>query len=158
MMDTLRQYMISIIVAAIICGCICAIPQKGLNKELLKQLCGIFMVLTMIRPVLGWELADFSDFIFLDQTDMLHAADKGEIEAYEDYIHIIKQETEAYILDKATALNASIDAQVTLESGKIPIPISVHLRGEISPYAKQQLERIIETDLNITKENQRWTG
>ena len=158
MMDALRQYMISLVAASIICGCICAIPQKGLHKELLKQLCGIFLILTMIRPVFGWELSDFADLSVFDQTAGFQAALTGEEDAFSDYAHIIKAETEAYILDKATALHASIDAQVTLDSGEIPVPVSVDLHGEISPYAKQQLERIIKKDLNITKENQRWTG
>lgn len=157
-MDALREYMISVVAVAVICGCITSIPQKGLNKELVKQLCGIFLVLTMIRPVFGWELSDFTDFLIVDQKAASQAALDGEKLAFNDYAHIIKTETEAYILDKATALNASIDVEVTLDCADIPVPVSVRISGEISPYAKQQLERVMENDLNITKENQKWTG
>ena len=69
---------------------------------------------------------------------------------------IIKAETEAYILDKASQLNVELSVEVTIDEENIPTAVT--LSGEVSPYARRQLQEIIESDLGIAKENQRWTG
>lgn len=72
-------------------------------------------------------------------------------------MNIIKVEAEAYILDKAAAMNVSLEVSVTVE-GDPPVPAAAQLSGEVSPYAKQQLEKILWEDLGISKEYLEWTG
>ena len=64
---------------------------------------------------------------------------------------IIKQRTQAYILDKAQALNTVLEVEVTLSDDDIPVPLKVRLKGKISPYAKGRLQATIAEDLGIEK-------
>ena len=69
---------------------------------------------------------------------------------------IIKAQSEAYILDKANLLGLQIAVEVELDDHNGNIPYSVAIKGNVSPYAKMQLESYIEDTLGIAKENQEW--
>ena len=73
-------------------------------------------------------------------------------------IAIIKEETEAYILDKAASLGVTLSVEVMVEDGNVPRLSGVQLSGQVSPYARQQLSTWISNDLGISKENQKWIG
>lgn len=154
-MDGLRQYIISVVTAALICGIVSAIVTGGAAKELVRLLCGVFLALTVIQPITRVEVGQLLE-AFSDAQEGDAVAAMGENLARETMADIIKAETEAYILDKAAKLNAELRVEVTI--GEDSLPISVKLDGSASPYARQQLESILETDLGITKENQLWTG
>ena len=157
-MEGLRQYIISVVTAAIICGIITGLAPKGTVREMVKMLCGLFLALTVIRPIARIDDFDLSDFGLSYGLDAKAAAVMGEDFSREAMADIIKAETEAYILDKAAELNVTMEADVTLSQEDIPVPVAVHLSGDISPYAKQQMERFLTEDLGIAKENQLWTG
>ena len=55
-------------------------------------------------------------------------------------------------------LGAAVTVEVTLSQDDPPVPEYVEIFGEISPYIKLRLEELIQEELNIAKENQRWTG
>lgn len=157
-MEDLRQYVISVVVAAILCGIVTGLIRNGTAKEIVKLVCGIFLAFTVIHPIAGFDIASLSDFRFSYSEDAAQAAALGENLADESLRDIIKTESEAYILDKAEALNAELTVEITVSDDDTPVPISAKLCGEISPYARQQLQSILQSDLGIAKENQLWTG
>ena len=69
----------------------------------------------------------------------------------------IKSRTQAYILDKAMALELQLQVEVVLSEDEIPVPEEVRLAGKASPYAKARLQQIIKEDLGIDKEHLIWT-
>jgi hypothetical protein len=69
---------------------------------------------------------------------------------------LIKQETEAYILDKAQSLGCALEADVTVGEGLYPVPESVLICGSISNQNRKLLEDILVKELGISKENQQW--
>ena len=69
----------------------------------------------------------------------------------------IKAQTEAYILDKAAALEVTLLVEVEMSDEPIPVPCGVRLAGDVSPHAKNKLSGIITEDLGIEKERQQWT-
>ena len=157
-MDGLRQYVISVVAAAIICGIITGLIQKGTAKEIVKLVCGFFLAFTVIHPIADFDISSLSDFGFAYSGDAAEAAALGENIAQESLREIIKAETEAYILDKATALNLELSVEVSISEDDTPVPVAVCLSGEASPYARQQLQGTLQSDLGIAKENQLWTG
>lgn len=157
-MEALRQYIISVTTAAMIGGIITGLFQNGTAKEVVKLICGVFLAFTVMRPVAGLDFEELLEVDLLYSQDAEEAAALGENLARESMADIIKAETEAYILDKAAALNADLTAEVTVNNDDPPIPVSVRLSGEVSPYARQQLQSMIQEDLGISKENQLWTG
>ena len=96
------------------------------------------------------------DFSLGYMGDAEDAAAMGENLARDSMADIIKEETEAYILDKAADLHANLHVEVTV--GEDNLPTAVTLSGEASPYARRQIQAIIANDLGIAKENQKWIG
>ena len=70
---------------------------------------------------------------------------------------IIKNRSEAYILDKASSAGIRIDVDISV-CQQVPFtPETVTIVGNAPPYIKTQLTEIIEKDIGISKEHQIWT-
>lgn len=96
------------------------------------------------------------DFSLRYMDDAEDAAAMGENLARDSMADIIKEETEAYILDKAADLHANLRVEVAV--GEDNLPAAVTIFGEASPYARRQIQAMIANDLGISKENQKWIG
>lgn len=156
-MDALRSYMIKVTSAALVCGILNTLAGKlGSNGKILRLMCGILMVLTVISPLTKIRLTDLPELGqgILESGEVL--ASDGENSAREEMAAIIKEQTQAYILDKANSLGASMEVEVILTQDALPVPCSVRLRGAISPYAKGKLQQILRQDLGIPTEEQIW--
>lgn len=155
-MEELRQYILGVTAAAMLCGAALSLSPEGTSRELLRLLGGIVLTVCLLRPLAG---GGFS--LELPEPDPWQGeqiAAEGEKEAREALNRIIKSETEAYILDKAAALEASVEVEITLDQGDPPLPRDAVIRGRVSPYARGRLESILSSELGITKEHQQWTG
>lgn len=156
-MDGIREYLISVTAAALLCGILKSLMgEKGNSAALVRLICGIFLALTVIRPLKELNLQDFS----LLPTGLLEEArlTSGEGEEYtrqakED---LIIQQCEAYILDKAQTLEASIQVEIQISQEGEPIPAGSIITGNLSPYARNQLSKTLEEDLGIPQEDQKW--
>lgn len=158
-MEELGKYILSVAASAIIVGILSSVidPKSG-TGALVKLVGGLCLTVAVIRPVVNFDfdalLAYSEDF----STEGESAAAAGQDLAREAMGDIIKSETEAYILDKAGLYRADLKVEVNLSDDLIPVPVGVTIRGDISPYGKSQMQSLIESELNIPKENQVWTG
>ncbi|HIT33040.1 MAG TPA: hypothetical protein IAC31_00200 [Candidatus Faecousia intestinigallinarum] len=158
-MALIGKYLVSVAAAAILCGIVTTLlGKKGTISAVIKLVCGIFLCFTVLRPWKSSGLADWTDFTGDIAADASGAVQRGETAAREAMAESIKSQTEAYILDKAAALEAVVRVEVTLMEGDPPLPGSVEIKGNISPYAKARLSQVLEEELGIPKEEQRWTG
>ena len=156
MMEDLRQYILSVTAAAMLCGAALSLSPEGSAKELLRLLGGMALAVCLLRPLVGGTFR--IELPGVDPGLGEQIAAEGEKEAQKALADIIKSETEASILDKAAALEASVEVEVTLDQGSPPLPQTVVIRGGVSPYARGRLESILSSELGITKEHQQWTG
>lgn len=154
-MEALGQYILSVILAALICGILSSlVPDSG--KAWMQLLCGLVMVICLIRPFSGIQNLDFSlieDTIQQDGNDWSNQGEKMARNAMSD---IITQNSQAYIMDKAEQLGIHVRVKIHVSNDTIPVPVGAELYGEVSPYARLQLESLIEDALGIAKENIRW--
>lgn len=157
-MEALGQYAVSVVSAAMICGIVTGLLQDGAIKLTIKLLCGIFMTVTVLDPMLRLDISGWKELALSNQSLAQASVDAGTALAQEELAAIIKEQTQAYILDKATSLGLDITAQVVLSDEPLPVPKAVYLCGAASPYTKQVLSDYLCQDLGITKENQIWTG
>ncbi len=157
-MEGLRQYILSVTAASLICGVASGLVRGAGAKELIRLLCGLILALAAVRPLTKVELSQIPNSFSAYREEGAAAADAGEKDSREALAALIKAETEAYILDKAAALNAAITVEVTLTDGELPLPAAAVLEGSVTAYARQQLETILQEDLGIPKERQQWTG
>lgn len=156
-MEFLRQYVISVTVAAIVVAIFTALFDKGSGTgKMVRLVGGLVLTLVVIGPLVR---IDFDRQVFLPSainSEVSAAVSRGENLAREEVTSIIKTRAEAYILDKATSMSAVISADVTV--GVDGMPSSAVIKGAVSPAAKMRLQNILETDLGISKENQVWVG
>lgn len=154
-MAGVREYILSVTAAAILCACVRSIVGEKGGGQVLKLVCGLFLAFTAVRPIAHIEIQDFAVFTADIQSQADAAVLSGEAFARESLADIIKTETEAYILDKAQDLHAAIQVNVSVRDEDLT-PSRVQILGRISPYAKGQLQAVIEKELGISKEDQIW--
>lgn len=158
-MEALGQYILSVTTASIFYGILRSLlDKKGTIGILIQLVGGVFLAFTVFRPV-----ADIDFDIILDipldlsaQGDLISEQGKKitQTQLHDD----IKQQCEAYILDKAQAYHTQIDVEIELCDDDIPIPTAAKITGNISPYAKRSLQIWIEDNMGIPRENQVWIG
>ena len=132
--------------------------KKGTHGALLKLIGGLFLSFTIISPIADIELDQILEFPRDFAAQGSDIAERGQ-EYAQDQLHgIIKDRYEAYILDKALALQADLTVEVMLSLDEVPVASSVQLQGNISPYARQALQQWLQDDMAIPKEHQIWIG
>ena len=114
------------------------------------------MTLAIIAPLCEVRLNEFNDLREELTIEAEQLSQSGQNAAREAMADSIKQAAQSYILDKAETLGAQLTVEVMLDDSTIPTPCGVRIRGNISPYLREQLGSIIERDLGIPTEAQIW--
>ena len=100
-MEAIRRYLFSLCAAALLCSLVRALVPKGRMKSICSLLCGVFLAMTALSGLAGWQLTDVAE----ELTKMRIAAEEArtgvEIRNREALSAIIKSKTEAYLWDKA---------------------------------------------------------
>lgn len=157
-MGLLKEYLLSIIVAATLVSVVLKIiGPKSPHHFLIQTISGIFIVLTIVKPLSHIHFNDYFgvyDELAADADSEIRYGVESSNEAIRA---VIKEQTEAYILEKAVSMGADLHAEITLDNSDQPFPISVKISGDVSPYIKTQLVKIISDDIGIPEEMQTWT-
>ena len=155
MMQQLGQYVLSLTSAAIICGLLQSLFRDGTTGRLLRICTGIVLSIVALSPLICLRIPDlclFYDSYISEGNDI---ATMGEELAEAEKSRCIQREFEAYILDKANALNADITAEVRLNNKYLPVEVRMH--GQCTDSARKTLVEMITNDLGIPEEDQKWT-
>lgn len=155
LMTELRGYLISLCASALLCSLLTSIHGNSTSAgKLIKMMCGVYMCLTILAPLLGFSVHDLQIPSF--QTSANAWISSGQEISKQALADSISSRVEAYILDKAEALGATISVEVSLDDSNIPAPSAVRIRGKISPCGKITLSQILTRDLGIAPEDQIW--
>lgn len=153
-MDALRGYLLSVTAAALICGCVSSlVGNKGSISNISKLLCGLFLAITVIKPITDVRIEDMKTFAASIEVDADAAVANGENIAAEEMKRIIKDKMEAYIINKAKPLQTELDVEVIFDG---IVPAAVKISGDFSPYVKSCIANSIAQDLDIPQEEQIW--
>lgn len=156
-MDEIREYLIQVTAAALICGIINTIVgKKGSVAATVRVMTVILMTVTMASPLVKLRISGVSDFLRDIRFQSEAYTQQGSDASKETMQTIIKERAEAYILDKAASLGADIRVELVLSDDALPVPESVTLRGAVSPAGKRKLQEWIRDDLGIPLEEQKW--
>ncbi len=134
------------------------LDSKSSTGNLCRMMFGLLLAFTVLKPVGRLDLERLEVFSNRYAVTADAVAAQGEAVANEAVSEIIKQKTEAYILDKAGLYDCYLQVEVAMREGAPPVPESVVIYGDASPYAKTQLQRMITEELAIPKERQKWIG
>ena len=156
--EDIRQYILSVVAAASICAIIgSVVGKKGSYGEIIKLLCGLFVLITAIAPWANIQIRQIGSFIESINEESLQAVNEGHLFTQQATAQIIKEQTEAYIMERAVSLGLDLHIEVTLDNAQPPQPSAVKIKGAASPFARQTLSRYICEDLGIPEEKQAWT-
>lgn len=155
-MGLLGQYVLQLITVALICSFVLSMVSETTHKELIRMLCGMFLIILLLDPLPGfhWDL-DSASWKDAMQAGKVHA-EAGENLARDAQIQRITEAVESYILDKASQEGATLTVKVTL--GEDLLPVGAELNGRLESEIQQSLSEMLEKELGIAKENQLWTG
>lgn len=157
-MEALRSYILSVTAAAVLCAIVSTlVGNKGMIAAVMKLLTGVIMACVVVQPLGSAVTAELKDYMQNLDIQTSAAVTAGSAAAEEVLSERIIQQTQAYILDKAAELDAELTVDVILKPGDIPVPSGVIISGNVSPYAKKELQDMIAGDLGISKEAQTWT-
>lgn len=134
------------------------IDTKSASGIAARMVYGLFLAIVVIKPITGIDYAYLDTFVEEFDFAAKEAAAMGSDMAADARREIIKTETEAYILDKASSYNLQLQVEVSLSEEDLPVPEFVCLMGSAAPYAKSCLQREIAEELDIPKERQLWIG
>lgn len=154
-MAGIKGYIISIISVSIVCSIVSQIiPRSRKMAGIIKVVCGLLMGITVLSPAINLNLPDYKTHI----RSVYETANQISKEAIhttrEDIAGIIKEETEAYILNKASSLDMDVAVEVNLNEELLPE--SVVVVGVVAPYDKEVLENYIQQTLDVPEEQQLW--
>lgn len=157
-MSGIRGYLLGIVAASFLVSLVCAFPQTKGIKRVLTLCGGLFLLLTLVRPVLAFRVGDLRSYLdqySLDDSVISQALEDGQNES----ARLITEQTSEYILDKAAELGASITPEVTLASlsESYQYPYSVTIKGQWTPRQRQELTTYISQTLGIPEERQIWS-
>lgn len=149
-------YVYRILCAVVFCAIMLSLFPDGKTKSLLKFSSGVFLIIALFQPGLKISLQDYSDMgvNYLKQGRVV--AMEGASDAQKHRHRFIKENVEAYILDKAEKLGSDLSVQIVLDEDGYPA--RVILNGNVSKDDKEELEQMLTEDLGIAKEEQQWNG
>ena len=156
-MAALGRYLFSVTTAAIIFSILKSLLDKKSGAAAVVQLIGgLFLTFTVIGPFSDFDFGSFfgAPMEYIDQGNVIAA--RGQVIAQEQLLEIIKERSEAYILDKAMSYQTPVNVEVTLDHGDNPVPATVELKGSVSPYVKGVMTVWLQKEMGISEENQIW--
>ena len=157
-MAAIGAYIVSVSATSLICGIICSLMKESGSAKTLRMVCNLILMLAVVRPFVNHRKLDLSEIPVPKYEDGHSWIEDAQMLSRNALADIIKDRTEAYILDKAAAMGAAITVVVSVSGDEPPVPVGVEISGPVSPYLKLRLEEMIQEDLNIAKENQVWSG
>ena len=154
-MRALGEYIVSISAAAFIFAIVSSLMPKGNTKEILRLVGGLFLAFCVIRPIADLQIPDLSALSEVGSREAREAAGEGEELAQRNVSERIKQDLEAYILDKAGELRLQLNAEVILSEESF-LPEELIISGDASPNARQEMILFLTREVGIQKENIQW--
>lgn len=149
----MQSYVLSVILGALCCSMICRISG---STKLVRLVSGIVLGIVVLQPLGLFRGIRLAESDSLDFAPGEAYVEDGERLARQAQALHIQTACEAYILEKAQSLGQQLEVRILLEEDMIPTKAII--RGEVSGKGRTQLEQILENDLGLTKENQRWIG
>ena len=158
-MDFMGNYIVKLLAASLICGAaVQLLGNKGSMGSLIRLIAGLFMAVTVISPWAQVRISHISDYFEDVSSDSEQIVMAGEEQARDMLVSIIKERTQAYILDKANSYGAELAVEVSVDGSDTPAPCAVRISGSISPAGKKALSNLIQKELGIPLEEQAWIG
>ena len=125
-------------------------------SKTIRLVVAVFLSVSIIAPALKLEIKYFPENIDVINSDANTIVSDSQALITNEITSVITQRIESYIEDKAALYGATINASVNMKDTSPYIPDTVVINGNISPYGKISLKKIISEDLGIPEAQQIW--
>lgn len=156
-MQGIHKYLLTVTAAAIICSIAKYLTgEKSTVGKITNVISGILLTITVISPFRDFRINDWQNYLNNHRNRASDASQTGIDMAKNAVGDIIKDRTEAYILDEAEKMDLDISVEVKLSDTNPPTPEQIIIIGTVSPYHKTILSQYISANLDIPREKQQW--
>lgn len=153
----MKSYLLKLTAVSIFAAVIRRMTSDSGTGRAARLGAGLLILLTALGPLATINLVDMAQRIVKrEYGDVLTTipVDKAANELMEQ---LITDTVEAYILDKAQALEMDITVEIIVETTSgYPIPWEARLKGSWTVSQKAQLTEVIREELGIPVDRQRW--
>lgn len=153
-----REWLLTVTGAACVSSIAMAVTPEGTVKKAVRLSCGLLMMAALLSVAV--DIDDFSEpFGFSERRESARSEIDGILSSYDETRkESIEENAAAYILEKAGAMGLNVTVSVTAgaDGSGCYLPVSAAIAGEIPEDAREELSEIIETELGITRDNQKW--
>lgn len=157
MINKLGTYLLSVVAISLFRSLILTIIPKGNINRIVSFLLMLLFVTVVVSPGLRIQTDTLAKSIAELRIESEQEGSGIEIKNREIIAKLIKDECEAYILDRARALGLDITAEIEMNNNEdYPFPEMVIITGSISERDQNYISQIIENDLGIPIEKQEW--
>ena len=155
MIELIGNWLLTVTVVALLCATAQSLMPSGGVKQVGKLLSGLVMFMALLSPVIqNWEIqwdgvlkdweAQYQETLEKERDEMLKS--------------VIEDSANTYILEQAEQNGVTCHVSVTCQMGEegVYLPYSVELTGTFTPESQQTLTDLIESQLHIPAERQRY--
>ncbi len=158
MTGMLKDWLVGLTCAAMALALIEGLVPSGTVKKVCRLAGGLALLLAAVSPLVKLDKGAVGDAL-KDYRSSLDAYEETLAEQYDQrYKTIIAERTAAYIVDKAAEMGVSCQVEVTIgyDGNKLPCPREVTARGAWTPGQREAFSRMLEEDLGVPPERQRF--
>ena len=157
MSQSLRDYLLSLVVGSFVTSVVLALVPKGSIRRAAAFTCGLFLCLCALSPVMEINYESIALSLSRLQIQAEQARTGIEVKNRELVSAIIKQNTQAYILDKAESMGLDVEVEIGMkDTGDGPYPYLVTITGAVTQSQKNSLMQMITDQFSIAPERQVW--
>lgn len=153
----LKQYLLSVVAASFLMSFTVAVLPKGKLQKTASLIGSLLLILSVLSPVVKLKAEELAIAISDLKIETEEIRINTELTSRELQRMLIKEEFEAYIWDKASAMGVSLDVEILLsDEASYPHPVGVKLEGSVTPEVQASLSRMISDNLGIEFDKQEW--
>ena len=160
MIGLVRNWLIAVTCAALIAAVAQAAMPEGSIKQVGKLLCGMVILLAVVRPAMGVQISNA--VCSLRQMQDLTQWQRAQLQESNGAMlkSLIERECSAYISDKAAENEIRCQVQVSSHPGEggTWVPWTVQITGDLTQIQRSTLARIIQQELDIPSDRQQYVG
>ena len=145
---------------AVICGLALMLTPRGRAGAVLKIVCVLVMIFSIIRPIMSRAMPSLSLNIAQYRQQAQEITNQTRQQEANLNRSIIERQCAAYILNKAQSMGveaAQVSVLAKWSEGGCWYPYEVSLGGRASPQVKNSLRAVIAGELGIPAERQSWS-
>ena len=160
MIEVVREWITSIVMVTMLLTVAQSMIPEGRIQKIFSFSGGLVLLIALLQPVLNLDPVDvdfrmetYAEEVRIRQEELTQSVGA-------EWETIIEQETAAYISDKASELGVQCTAEVTFSYSEegVAFPTAATVRGKLTQKQRDDLTRILESELAIPKEKQTYEG